>query len=204
MSCLIALCLQLSMGLSHAVAQDPGIWYMQGPQYPHELHIEPPSLSVGLAGEHWRAGYEYLGKFRADARAIASEDPALIACAPRCYPISAWHGAGKVGGLYLQATGRWGRWGAQLGPWVYRATWQEHITEFPLDATCGGLGTKHVASSICHVSTDKTALGAAGGLSYRVSERAELVASVWMASDRGSDRSIIKNMVGNIALQVSL
>lgn len=204
MSCLIALCLQLSLGLSHAGGQDPGIWYMDGPQYPHELHLTSPAAGIGLAGPHWRAGYQYLGKFTSDARAIASDDPALIGCAPRCYPLSAWHGAGKVGGLYLQATGSWGRWGGQIGPWLYRATWQERITEFPIDATCGGLGAKHVASSVCNVSTDKTALGAAGGLTYRISDRAQLVASVWMAGDRGCDRSIIKAVVGNFSVQVSL
>ena len=200
MSCLIALCLELGAGLAGANMQDSGIWYMTGPQYPHELHRTSPAASIGVAGTNWRAGVKYAGRFGADSLAIASIDPTKIACAPACFPITHWHGTGKVYGVYAQYVAHWGAWRAEAGPWIYRATWQENIPDFNLYGSCGGQPATMVHS--CNVSTDKTSLGAMGGLGRDFGAYSAVV-SVQMASDRGSDRSIVKNVVLDFSIRRS-
>ena len=194
-NCLLALCLQLGVGVSHANPQDCGIWYMCGPQYPHTLHLDSVSESIGIETEHWRVGYENLGRFTSTAKAIASENPALIPCAPKCYPISNWYGSGKVAGGYVEYIVRRGAWHFEAGPWLYRATWQENLTEFPLDAVCGG-GSPLVRSTHCNVSADKTTIGAMGGIGY-----GPVAVTIRNASDRGPDRSLLKNFVTNVSIR---
>ena len=199
MSCLLAICLELGLGLSVANGQDPGIWYMDGPQYPHVLHLTSPELSVGATGEHWRAGLQYLGKFGADARAIASNDPTLIGCAPGCYPMSTWHGSGKVYGAYAQYVAHWGAWRAEAGPWVYRATWEERVPDYAGRGTCTQREPRFQITD-CNVSTDKTSVGAIGGIGRDFGPYSAVM-SIAMASDRGVDRSIIKNAVATFQVR---
>ena len=161
LNCLLSLCLSLGLGQSVAGPQDCGIWYMCGPQYPHTLHLRALSESFGVESQHWRAGYQGLGRFGADAAAISSSNPADIACAPGCWPISRWHGDGTVRGIYLEGVYHAGPFSFELGPWLYRATWQETVVGWTPTATA--------APITLNVSNDKTSLGAAGGIGSAIS-----------------------------------
>ena len=184
--------LEVGVGLAHANGQDCGIWYMCGPGEPYQLHLTTPSYSVGLQGANWRAGWLDLGRYGADATATGTDAEAALGA-----PLSQWHGKGKVRGAYLQYVAHLGAWRAEAGPWVYRATWQEDIPNWFCVRDCNGRtpGLHHL-----RVSNDKTSLGAVMGLG-RDFGRVSAVASVAMASDRGCDRSIIKNMVVNLELR---
>lgn len=196
MICALALmCLQIGLGVSHANPQDCGIWYMCGRQYPHALSLNSPSVSVGGESRNWRVGYEYSGRFGSEARAIATIDPTLIPCAPRCYPLSTWHGSGKVEGVYVQYVVHSGPWSAEAGPWVYRTTWEVDIPDYTNYATCSGTHT-YLSTTNCNVSTDKTSLGAMFGVGY-----GPVVLSVRSAEDRGPDRSVIKQLVTNLSFR---
>src|SRR5438309_10818812 len=100
LDCLLPwVCMEFGLGASHAHPADCGIWYMCGPQYPHTIIDNSASASVGFVGKRWRFGLEYLGRFAVDGLAISSTDPTLIGCAPKCFPISYWAGAGTRWGM---------------------------------------------------------------------------------------------------------
>lgn len=203
--CLLALCIQLGAGMSSAGGQDCGIWYMCGPQYPHQLHLTSPAFSVGTEGRNWRAGYAYLGKFQADATAIASPLPQDVACAPGCYPMSQWHGSGRVGGIYLQYVAHWRGFRAEIGPWFYRATWHETVPDWYVNPASFAAYPQALAKwgagyHALDVSNDKTSVGAMGGIGYDFGH-ASAVLQVANAGDRGCDRSIVKAIVATASIR---
>jgi hypothetical protein len=180
--------IQFGLGISHANPQDCGIWYMCGQQYSHNLTLDSPDVSLGLKGDNWRAGLEYLGRFASEATAISSNNPALIPCAPQCYPISRWNGAGKLFGFYTEYVYRIDKWHIEAGPWVYRATWTEDIPDYWMP----NVGRIHV-----NVSADSINVGAVLGGGYDFG-RFGLAGTIRMASDRGPDRSIVKGFVSTL------
>jgi len=102
-TCLLAICLQLGLGLTHANPQDCGIFYLC--DQPANLHLNTLSWSAGVESETFRAGYEHLGSFRTDG--LVDGD---------------WmHASGSVEGVYTQFVARQKDWWVGIGTWEYRA-----------------------------------------------------------------------------------
>lgn len=110
--------LELGLGVTHATHQENMTWWQncEHDGCPYKLRMTSPSASIGLKWPvdsrwlgfdrwHLRTGYEYLGKFRSDAVATAS-DYNYGTCRyaqAECWPMSNWHGVGDVQGLYVTA-----------------------------------------------------------------------------------------------------
>jgi len=111
--------IEVGAGLAHALPQNCGIWYDCGVAGTR-LGLDSLDWSVGLAGDHWRAGYEHAGRFTTSALIYPD------ACQrSRCLPYGVWQGAGRLDGLYAEYVARLGHWHAEVGPWLYRADWTE-------------------------------------------------------------------------------
>ena len=137
--------IEFGLGITHATHQDNMTWWQE--EFPHSLRMNSPSLSVGLKGVlresvagferiNWRAGYEYLGKFRSTALATAS-DADYGACRydlNKCWPLSHWAGVGAVQGLYatLQPEIDMGTYSIffEGGVSAYYSTWKVDIPDW--------------------------------------------------------------------------
>lgn len=193
--CIGLMCLQFGLGVSHANPQDSGIWYMQGPQYPHTLALNSPNGLIGVQSESFRIGIEYLGRFEANAAAVATNDPSKVACAPGCFPISSqWHGTGRVMGLYATGVARSGPWYVEGGPFLYRATWNEHVDDWR-NPSIAGYPVQPV-----NISSDRTSLGALIGAGYRAG-RLEYGIGIHLCPDRGNEPSIVKGYVTDLTIR---
>jgi hypothetical protein len=171
---------------------------MDGPQYPHTLLLNSPRASIALRSDDWRFGYEYLGRFAADGKAISSVNPVDIICAPRCWPLSQYDGSGKVEGLFLEYTAHFGPgYFVEAGPWIYRATWSEVVPDW-LDPSHMALGPHQTV-----LSSDKTSLGLVAGIGQRF-RHFEAVFDAHMAQDRGSQPSIVKQVILGAEIRYTL
>jgi hypothetical protein len=198
MQCIAFLCLQVALGLSHANPQDCGIWYTCGPQYPNAFGLNSPSLALGVESRVWRAGVEYTGRFWNRGYAPDTSDPAAIACAPRCYPVSTWIGAGKVFGVYAQYVARLPHgFSLEAGPWLYRATWNELVP----DAV--DMNHRNLPPCVFRDEGHSTSWGAMVGASYALDDANSVALSVRSAADHGAQPSIVKGFVSNLSLRHS-
>jgi hypothetical protein len=137
--------LELGVGITHATHADNGTWYQE--EFGHHLMMNSPSLSIGwksIAKEnilgfervYVRGGYEYLGRFRSDALATAS-DQNYGACRytiTNCWPLSHWHGSGVVQGMYATVQPEIDMSGYSIffegGASLYRASWKVDIPDW--------------------------------------------------------------------------
>jgi hypothetical protein len=198
LTCMLAVCLQLGVGYGHANPQDAGIWWMSGPQYSHSMNMNSTSFKVGAATDHWRLGIESLGKFRIDSTAIASDNPSDVFCAPKCQPISHWHGQGRVFGAYLErAFNITSHWTMLAGAWGYRATWDETIPDF--QAYVGPTIPKAYGPISVNVSANSWSPGGIVGVEYSLGHLS-IETNLRMVEDRGPDRSGLKNWYTNSTL----
>lgn len=201
MSCLLAVCLQLGVGLTYANPQDCGIWYTCGPTEPHELHLTAADWSVGAVGAAWRVDYERTGAFGADARV------SNVSGAPASYV-----GSGTVEGGLATFVSRAGPAFVELGPWVYRATWDENVADWSGAPNRAYRGPVNATGS-------RISLGVIGGLgarlgpfelelSARSAENRAVTRVRWpgypVQSDGGLQMSIIKGFVTTASVRLTL
>lgn len=127
LNCLLtAVCLNLSAGVTHANPQDCGIWYVCGPQTPYTLGLDSPSVGLGVETEHWRAGYEFLGRFSSEAVVGALPDGSPCGgCKFEHY-----HGSGKVHGFYGEYIHHMGAFRMEGGLWLYHSSWEENVPDW--------------------------------------------------------------------------
>ena len=136
---------EIGLGITHATHQDNMTWWQE--EFEHTLHMNSPSASVGLklplatnilgfSRINGRVGYEYLGTFKSDALATAS-DVNYGACrygAAKCWPLSHWHGNGSVQGLYATVQPEINMSGYSIffegGLSLYRSTWKVDIPDW--------------------------------------------------------------------------
>jgi hypothetical protein len=106
MSCLLAVaCIQAAAGGAYANPQDTGIWYIG--DAPHTLHQRTATVSLGLAGQYWRAGVQTLGKASVDAE------------------VPGWgkmHTSSREYGAYVEGVYPIGHLSLEAGLWFYRTT----------------------------------------------------------------------------------
>lgn len=159
---LLALGLQISLGLSHAMPQDSGIWYLKdGPNAPYRLYLDSPSVGVGFEGKHWRVGYEYLGRFGSRAITAASYDNLFAHCPTNPCATEHFITEGKVHGLYGEYIVRYKQVGFEIGPTIYRSTLKVAIP----DAT-GYNGSTWSTPVDVNLSKDSWRLGAIVGVRF--------------------------------------
>ena len=106
MSCLLALCLQLGIGVTHANPQDCGIWYLCEPNAPYVQHLNAFDWYAGVETETFRVGYERLGQNGTDATIPG---------------YGKLHDAGEVEGVYAERRFEFGMAFLEGGLWVYRS-----------------------------------------------------------------------------------
>lgn len=121
--CLSIVCLQIALGASHFTTGPDGVWYQS--EFAHTIHTESATAAIGLSGDNWRAGYQYLGRVTSTALASASDSD-------HNWPLSHFDGHGYVDGLYAAWVPRW----IEIGAYAYRARWQEHIPDWRHCADC--------------------------------------------------------------------
>ena len=110
-----ALDMTVSVGDTYATHSGEGIWWQQ--PYPHKLPTNTPSVGVRVDtpsadGLSFGAGWRWVGNFRSDALALAS-DQAYAAGTP--YPLSRWIGSEQVQALYGVARHTRGHWYVEEG-----------------------------------------------------------------------------------------
>lgn len=136
---------EVGVGITHTTHQDNGTWWQE--EFPHDLTMNSPSLSVGLKQpmdrawlgfDRWyvRAGYEYLGAFKSSALASASDED-YWGCryhTETCWPLSHWYGRGAVHGLYLTVMPEidMGSYAIffEAGASLYRSSWRVDIPDW--------------------------------------------------------------------------
>ena len=125
---------EIGAGFAHGVRDANGFWYQEG--NPYQMRVNSPTGYVGVTGHAWKyldwhIDYVYLGSYSVDS--WDETDQAYgngcrgSHCAGGYYH---FQGAGFMQGVRLTVgpTVAFGHWhlSAQLGPYVYRATW--HVT----------------------------------------------------------------------------
>jgi len=130
MECLLALCLQLAAGWTHANPQNCGIWYLCQPDAPYTLHQDSPTYSVGVAGEHWRAGWQGLGRTETDAHV-----PPPVVPVPEFFRT-----IGKNRGFYVEGVYRKGPFDFEGGLWLYRSTVAVAVNDYRFNSGANSVG----------------------------------------------------------------
>ena len=129
MSCLLAICLQLGLGMAHANAQDCGIWYTCSRGSEYVLHQNAGTYSAGVAGRAWRAGVQSLGHTQTDA----------LVAEPGMRSVY-FHTTGAARGLYAEALFPAGLLTFEAGLWAYRSTVLSDIGAHHFSSGAAGLG----------------------------------------------------------------
>ena len=136
---------EIGLGVTHATHQDNMTWWQE--EFPHTLKMNSPSASIGIKVPlatsvlgferiNGRIGYEFLGRFKSDALATAS-DVNYGACrydTSKCWPLSHWHGSGSVQGLYAVLQPEIDMAGYSIffegGASAYYSTWKVDIPDW--------------------------------------------------------------------------
>jgi len=132
---------EISLGMTNFKHQDNGIWWQDGPEFPHELKMTSPTVAIGLKGgipllswgaerTYWRGGYQYLG--RVTSTALATSDENYAACylgaAPCWKNKTHFKGVGNVQGFYLSLVPEYpiGECAifAELGAYAFMPRWK--------------------------------------------------------------------------------
>lgn len=198
--------LELSAGGSYANPQQCGVWYTCGQGQPHTLHLTSANWSVGLRGDWWRAGYTSLGRFSSEALAYPTPGAQL----------AQFNGSGAIEGVYTTLVLPVDPVSIEIGPWLYRASWDENISNWNGVNWPAGVtpytGTVHSTGSAASV-------GMMAGVEYRIGRFSVALTSRsgqnrgvtqvrWIGypvqSDGGLQMSIVKQVVTTLELRVSL
>lgn len=131
---------EAGVGESYFPDSGNGVYYEDGPNYPHTLNLHSPAFEFGITGDiassfGWHADLVYLGSVKTDA-VVNSNDanysPATGGCNGPCAPTENMHGSGTITGIAL--TGEvhhdYGgfRLAAEAGPFVFIPQWQVTIS----------------------------------------------------------------------------
>jgi hypothetical protein len=128
---------EAGIGASHSKDMGDGTWIQEGAPNNHETLNAPVYLGglTGDIGNHlsWHADYVYFGGLSASVDGVPdanynSHTHQVFGTFPRYSPFA---GQGHTQGVALTIepnfTWRGWRFGAEVGPWIYRATWHESL-----------------------------------------------------------------------------
>lgn len=121
--CLSIVCLQIALGASQFTTGPDGVWYQK--EFEHHIETRSAAGAIGINGDNWRLGYQYLGRVTSSALASASD-------ADHGWPLSHWYGHGSVDGFYAAWVPKY----VEIGAYAYRARWSMHIPDWRHCATC--------------------------------------------------------------------
>jgi hypothetical protein len=128
---------EAGIGAAHSAGMGDGIWVQQGAPDNRERLTTPAYLGglTGDIGNHlsWHADYVYFGGVSASVDGVPDADynphTHKVTTVPARY--SPFNGQGHTQGVALTLEPHvdyhgW-RFGVEVGPWVYRATWHESL-----------------------------------------------------------------------------
>jgi opacity protein-like surface antigen len=142
MDCLLALCLQASVGLSQVQPPPNSLWWEAG--LPNSKKMQSFAYSIGVEGKHFKLGYLNLGNYSISSTDMLDEDAwkqGKINCIP---PVAGrmheshysnrvnysgcgnFVGNGGIKGIYLLGTlSLTPKLSLEVGPFISRNSWTE-------------------------------------------------------------------------------
>jgi hypothetical protein len=147
---------EIGAGQSFAKEHGDGVWYQT--RFPHKLDLRSAAFKIGATGEfgpslRWHVDAVHLGRYGSDAFATPHDDNyskvSHTGCNGACLPLVRYTGEGTVGGfaatLEAHTTGTW-KLGAEVGPFLYRASWKMRVPGwYPSALSSGGEFTPSAA-----------------------------------------------------------
>ena len=190
MNCLLALCLQLGLGFSHANTENCGIWYMCGVLYPHQLNVTNVAATVAVQKGNWRVEGSYDGKFRSAATTGPDATSSFDTCGgvpgPNC-PAEHFYTDGKEQNLCVEWVAHLGQHlQAELGPCVYHATFTVNVVDWVYQGQPGGRWLPQPVN----MSANKWNPGFAAGIAYSFTPHTAAAIDVKMCELRGLDNNL--------------
>lgn len=123
MSCLLAWCIALGLGVGHANPQGTGEWYMA--QYDHALLLTSPVAEVALERGHARLSLSYDGRYA--VRSVVGSNTDGTAGSG---PMEHYSGSGKLANLCASWVQHAGPWRLEGGPCLLKASWEERVPDY--------------------------------------------------------------------------
>lgn len=128
---------EAGIGIAKSADMGDGTWYQQA--LPHKEKLISPAWMLGITGDPFKylsyhVDFVYLGKVSADTLAVYDDDydPTSHRVLHAPAPISALTGSGRTMGiaLTLEPNYTWHgvRFGVEGGPFIFRGTWNDTIT----------------------------------------------------------------------------
>lgn len=118
--------LEVGIGATWFNTHDTGTWYQR--EFEHDLDLRSAALSVGWNAGTYRIGYQYLGRYAADALVIPvdAEYDRYRVSGLQTMPLTYIRGSGEIHGLYAMRQTA-GRVFVEYGLYLYRPTWRLEV-----------------------------------------------------------------------------
>jgi hypothetical protein len=128
------------VGESYFPDSGNGVYYEDGPNFPHSLSLHEPAFEFGVTGDigssfGWHADLVDLGSVKTDATVDSSDanySPSTGGCNGPCAPTETMHGSGSIIGIALTGEVHHEYYGfrlaAEAGPFIFVPQWSVTIS----------------------------------------------------------------------------